>query len=264
MILNDTAKRPHVDATSAMLLAALWNPMPAPITLTNASYTVQGKPILHDLTLTLTEARIGILGQNGSGKTTLLRLLAGLIAPTSGTVRIGQTDPAKDRKATLTQIGILFQNPDHQILFPTVEEELAFGLTQQNHPNPAQAVAELLAAEGRTHWARAATHTLTHGQRHYLCLLAILLMNPAILLLDEPFAGLDLPTQTRLMRRLQALPQQVITISHDPAAVAGADRVIWLDNGGVRADGPPARVLPDFTAAMAKLGDLDADTDLPG
>ena len=237
---------------------------PHPITLTNVSYTVLGKPILHGLTLTLTEPRIGIIGRNGSGKTTLLRLIAGLIAPTSGTVRHGATDPARDRKATLARLGILFQNPDHQILFPTVEEELAFGLTQQGHPAPAQAVADLLHQESRSHWARAATHTLSQGQRHYLCLLAVLLMNPATLLLDEPFAGLDLPTQARLKRRLHALPQQIITISHDPASVTDNDRILWLDHGRLRADGPSALVLPQFTAEMERIGQSDADTTLPG
>ena len=193
---------------------------------------------------------------------TLLRLLAGLIAPTSGTVRLGPLDPAKDRKPLLTQLGILFQNPDHQILFPTVEEELTFGLRQQNHPAPEQAVQTLLAKENRTHWARAATHTLSQGQRHYLCLLSILLMNPATILLDEPFAGLDLPTQTRLARRIAGLPQQVITISHDPATMTQADRILWLDQGRIRADGPAPQVLPAFTAEMARLGEHDADTDL--
>ncbi len=237
--------------------------MTAPVTLAHATYAALGKPILYDLTLTLTEPRIGILGQNGSGKTTLLRLIAGLIQPTSGTVRLGPTDPFKDRKAALTRIGILFQNPDHQILFPTAEEELAFGLTQQNHPNPAQAVAQLLQQENRSHWARAATHTLSHGQRHYLCLLAVLLMNPQTLLLDEPFAGLDLPTQSRLKRRLDALPQQIITITHDPATLTDADRILWLDQGRIRADGPPATILPLFCTQMARLGDEDADADLP-
>ena len=233
------------------------------LTLQNACFTAAQKPILQDLTLTLTEPRIGIIGRNGSGKTTLLRLLAGLIAPTTGTVRLGTLDPARDRKPLLTQLGILFQNPDHQILFPTVEEELAFGLRQQNHPNPAQAITDLLARENRRHWSNAATHTLSQGQRHYLCLLSILLMNPAIILLDEPFAGLDLPTQARLARRIAALPQQVITISHDPAAMTQANRVIWLDQGRIRADGPATQILPAFTAEMARLGDQDADTDCP-
>jgi biotin transport system ATP-binding protein len=125
-------------------------------------------------------------------------------------------------------------------------------------------VRDLLAAEGRRHWEGAATHTLSQGQRHYLCLLAVLLMQPQTILLDEPFAGLDLPTQARLSRRLTALPQRLVTISHDPAAVSGCDRVIWIEGGRVLADGQAAAVLAGFTARMAELGERDADTDLSG
>ena len=234
--------------------------------LQSASVTLSGKTILHDVTLSLTEPRIGIVGRNGSGKTTLLRLMAGLIAPDGGTVRLGSLDPARDRRAMLAAVGILFQNPDHQILFPTVEEELAFGLIQtgQSRAQAAQAVAGLLAAEGRSHWSGAPVSTLSHGQKHYLCLLAVLAMQPATLLLDEPFAGLDLPTQIRLARKLSALPQQVVTITHDPQAVAQSDRVIWLEAGRVVADGTPGPVLAAFSAAMADRGASDADTDLAG
>ncbi|MDZ4137165.1 MAG: ABC transporter ATP-binding protein, partial [Paracoccaceae bacterium] len=163
--------------------------MPAPafgITLENAGLAIGGKTILSNLNFTLTESRIGIVGRNGSGKTTLLRLLAGLIAPTSGTVRIGGTDPAKDRKSALAAIGILFQNPDHQIIFPTVEEELAFGLRQQGRSGTeARAAArDTLARHGRAHWATAPVATLSQGQRHFLCLLAVLAMRPATILLD--------------------------------------------------------------------------------
>lgn len=235
------------------------------ITLDGVSYAVTGREILSDLTLSLTESRIGIIGRNGSGKTTLLRLMAGLIAPTTGRVGVEGSDPS-DRKAMLRHLGILFQNPDHMILFPTVAEELAFGLRQMGLPE-AEAQARALAclqAEGRAHWAAAPTATLSQGQRHYLCLLSVLLMQPATILLDEPLAGLDLPTQARLARRLSALPQRLVTISHDPAAVASADRILWLDAGRIRADGPPASVLPAFTAEMARLGEVDADTDLAG
>ncbi|MFA9231923.1 MAG: energy-coupling factor ABC transporter ATP-binding protein [Microgenomates group bacterium] len=233
------------------------------ITLQNASVTLTGKTILSDLTLSLKEPRIGIIGRNGSGKTTLLRLIAGLISPTTGTVQIDGLDPT-DRKAILPRLGILFQNPDHQILFPTVAEELAFGLRQQGR-SKAEAddtVTRLLQDEGRCHWATALTHTLSQGQRHYLCLLSVLLMQPQTILLDEPFAGLDLPTQIRLTRRLAALPQRLITISHDPASVASCDRVLWLDQGKIRADGPAELTLTAFRAEMTQLGERDADTHL--
>ena len=236
------------------------------IDLDSASVRLGGRPVLEGLSLRLTEARIGILGRNGSGKTTLLRLVAGLIAPDTGTVRVDGFDPFTDRKAALTALGILFQNPDHQILFPTVEEELAFGLAQQGLPQT-EALArahQALAAEGRAHWAKAPVTSLSQGQRHYLCLLAVLLMGPRTILLDEPLAGLDLPTQARLARRFAALPQRLITISHDPATLAGADRILWLEAGSIAADGPPAQVLPAFTAEMARIGERDADADLAG
>jgi biotin transport system ATP-binding protein len=94
--------------------------------------------------------------------------------------------------------------------------------------------------------------------------MAVLLMRPATILLDEPFAGLDLPTVARMTRRLASLPQRLVTISHDPGAVAAADRVIWLERGRIAADGPPAAVLPAFTAEMARIGEADADADLSG
>lgn len=236
------------------------------ITLEAATVTLSGRAVLDRISLSLSEPRIGILGRNGSGKTTLLRLMAGLIAPDSGTVRINGFDPFTNRKATLAALGILFQNPDHQILFPTVEEELAFGLVQQGQTQT-QATArahQALVAEGRMHWAKAPVSTLSQGQRHYLCLLSVLLMQPGTILLDEPLAGLDLPTQARLARRFAALPQRLVTITHDPATLARANRVIWLEGGRIAADGPPDTVIPTFTAEMARVGERDADADLTG
>ncbi len=239
--------------------------MDAGITLTGIQYGVQGKTILHGIDLSLTEARIGIVGRNGSGKTTLLRVMAGLLEPSAGRVTVAGT-AATDRKAMIAALGILFQNPDHQIIFPTVDEELAFGLRQlgRSAQDARAEVLALLTREGRAHWVQALVSNLSQGQKQWLCLQAILLMKPATLLLDEPFAALDLPTQARLQRRLATLPQRIVTISHDPAAVAHCDRVIWLEGGAVAADGPPATVLPAFRAEMARIGEADADTDLAG
>jgi biotin transport system ATP-binding protein len=236
------------------------------IQLRSVSLRLGGRLVLDDLTVDLDEPRIGVLGRNGSGKTTLLRLLAGLIAPDVGTLRVEGFDPFADRKAALSALGILFQNPDHQILFPTVEEELAFGLVQQGLSQAAalDRVLGALTDEGRAHWAKVPVTTLSQGQRHYLCLLAVLLMQPRTILLDEPLAGLDLPTQARLARRFAALPQRLITITHDPASLTGTDRVLWLEAGRIVADGPPSQVLPAFTAEMARQGERDADADLSG
>jgi len=242
-------------------------PSVAPGLLLDAvGYGVAGRPILSGLSAHLTERRIGIVGRNGSGKTSLLRLMAGLVRPTTGQVRVDGIDPAGDRKAVIRRLGLLFQNPDHQIIFPTVEEEIAFGLRQQGRSDAearsrARAV---LAAEGRAHWASAPVQTLSQGQRQYLCLMAVLAMEPSTLLLDEPFAALDLPTRARLERRLAGLPQRLVVISHDPAVLAGMDRVLWLEGGRLHLDGPAAEVLDAFSGAMIRAGEADADTDIPG
>ena len=242
------------------------NPDTSGIWLDQATVRLGGRVVLDGLTLSLAEARIGVLGRNGSGKSTFLRLIAGLIAPDRGRVRVEGADPFADRKAALRNLGILFQNPDHQILFPTVEEELAFGLVQQgmSQAKALERARRTLADEGRSHWAQAPVSTLSQGQRHYLCLLAVLLMQPRTILLDEPFAGLDLPTQARLSRRLAALPQRLVTITHDPAALDGADRVLWLEAGRILMDGPPEQVVPAFTTEMNRIGAHDADADLAG
>ncbi|MFN3844619.1 MAG: energy-coupling factor ABC transporter ATP-binding protein [Paracoccaceae bacterium] len=236
------------------------------IQLTDACVTLAGRPVLRNLTLHLKEQRIGIIGRNGSGKSTLLRLMAGLIVPDQGQVRLDGIDPARDRKAMLSRLGILFQNPDHQILFPTVDEELAFGLVQMGQTK-AKAMAQVqthLATLGREHWRGVSVATLSQGQRHWLCLQSVLLMHPRTILLDEPLAGLDMPTQMRLARAFAALPQRLITITHEPASLSTSDRVIWLEAGKVAADGSPSAVLALFNAEMNRLGGLDADTDLAG
>ena len=237
-------------------------PAPAPgFRIVQANVRLAGRTVLADLTADLTEQRIGIIGRNGSGKTTLLRLLAGLVRPASGWVTLDGVDPAGNRRDMLSRLGILFQNPDHQILFPTVVEELAFGLRQSGlgDREAHKAALDALASEGRADWAARPTASLSQGQRHWLCLLAVLLLRPSTILLDEPFAGLDLPTQARLARRLAALPQRLITVTHDPHSLIGADRIVWLDEGRIVMDDSPEKVLPSFHDRMERLGGMDND-----
>ncbi|WP_374301483.1 energy-coupling factor ABC transporter ATP-binding protein [Paracoccus sp. (in: a-proteobacteria)] len=229
------------------------------VDLQNVGVTLGGRAALAGITARLAEPRVAIVGRNGSGKTTLARVVAGLIAPDTGQARIGGIDMARDRRAALENVGIIFQNPDHQIIFPTVLEEVAFGLAQQGkRPREAEAAARaMLDRFGKAHWERAATHSLSQGQKQLLCLMAVLAMRPRVVVMDEPFSGLDIPTRLQLMRYLQEITAQVVMITHDPGHLRGFDRVLWLEGGRVIADGPPDRVLPDFEARMLAWGGSD-------
>jgi len=222
-----------------------------------------GRLVLSGLDLDLTERRIAILGRNGSGKSTLARAMAGLIDPEAGRVEIDGHDMARDRKAALRCVGMLFQNPDRQIIFPTVLEEVAFGLRQLGRSR-AEATAgarAALAEFGRAEWESRSTATLSDGQKHLLCLITVHVMAPRVLILDEPFTGLDIPTERALRRHLAAYPGTLVQITHDPQVAAGHDRVLWIEAGGVAADGPPDAVMPAYLAAMDAEGP-DAFADL--
>lgn len=229
------------------------------IDMNSAGYAPEGTVVLRDITLHASERRIGIVGRNGSGKTTLARVLAGLVDPDSGTARIAGVNVAKDRKAALRQVGILFQNPDHQIIFPTVEEEISFGLTQlgQSTTEAAAATFAILQQFDRTHWAKAAIHQLSQGQRQLVCLISILAMKPGLIILDEPFAGLDIPTTVHLTRVLRGLDVALVHITHDPQHLAGYDRVIWIEGGQIHRDGDAATVTAEFTKKMQQIGAED-------
>ena len=226
------------------------------IILDDVALAIEGRVVLAPLSLRLDEQRIGIVGRNGSGKTSLLRVMAGLQEPDRGRVTVGGVDMARDRKGAIRRLGILFQNPDHQIIFPTVEEEIAFGLRQLGAARDAarEQAQAVLAAHGRPDWAARPTHALSQGQRHYLCLMAVLAMAPDVILLDEPFTGLDLPTTMQLNRALDGLRQQLVMVTHDPALLAGYDRVLWLDEGHLQADGPAEAVLAAYVERMTELG----------
>lgn len=233
------------------------------VSFEKVSFSRNGTQVLGPLDLTLSERRIGVVGRNGSGKSTLVRLACGLLAPDQGEIRVNGTDVYADRAAALDNIGIIFQNPDHQIIFPTVEEEIAFGL-QQKGQNKATAhlnARVFLRQHGRGDWAGRATQALSQGQRHYLCLMAVLAMGPRVLMLDEPYAGLDIPSSMQLHRALDELEQQVILVSHDLEVLEGYDRVLWLERGVVVDDGSSKTVLKNYRTEMQRRGEHDAGAD---
>lgn len=222
----------------------------AGIRLAGVTVTRGRQCVFRDLDLTLDEHRIGLVGGNGSGKSTLLRLVNGLILPDSGSVSVNGLDTRRDRRRLPGEAGFVFQNVDHQIIFPTVGEEIAFGpLEQGTTKAEAQAKArDLLARHGCEGWETRAVEALSEGQKQLVCILSALACGPRILLLDEPFSSLDLVNRLTLSAWLDGLDLQMVMASHDLDLVAGFDRLIWLKDGAIAADGPPDAVLPAYVA----------------
>ena len=214
--------------------------------------------VIDQITLNISEQRIGIVGVNGSGKSTLARLISGLIAPISGSIRINDIDIYKDRKAALKTVGIIFQNPDHQIIFPTCIEEISFGLMQQGMTRieAEERSNEILLKFDRLKWSDQLAHNLSQGQRHFLCLIAVLAMKPDVIILDEPYAGLDLPTSLQLRHELNKLSQQIVMITHNKDILVDFDRILWIDNGKIIKDGSYENVMPDFEEEMQRRANV--------
>ena len=214
------------------------------IRLDNITLQRSNTVVFQHLTLALTEPRIGLIGDNGAGKSSLFRLICGLDLPKSGQVLRPDGPQA---------VGMLFQNPDEQIIFPTVEEELALSLRHLRlSRTDAQAyVRDWLGTRGLADWAPRAIGSLSQGQRQHVCWLALLVGSHQTLLLDEPFASLDLPGQALLRKEIASAPQQVIVSTHVLDHVRHFERVIWLDKGHVRADGIGTEVCAYYEADVA-------------
>ena len=225
------------------------------ISITDVSYQINDTTILRSVSFHSDAKRIAILGRNGSGKSTLSRLICGLDRPNQGAIRINDIDVYADRRAALNTVGMIFQNPDHQIIFPTVIEEMVFGLTQMGVEKPVadQRAMSYLAKFGKSDWRDRAISTLSQGQKKLLCLMAILAMEPKVIILDEPLAALDIPTQRQLTTILQSLPQTLIYITHDTAPIQHYDVAIWLEQGQVVETGSPDTVVPRFIDEMNRI-----------
>lgn len=220
---------------------------------------VRGRTTVFDgLSLDLAHPRIGLIGDNGAGKSSLFRLICGLDSPRAGEVLLGGV-PLGAADPQPRPVGMMFQNPDEQIIFPTVAEELALGLQAAGQARKAaQAQASAwLAERGLADWADRAIGSLSQGQRQHVCWLALLIAAPRVLLLDEPYASLDLPGQARLHREIDRVPQQVIVSTHVLDHVRHYARVVWLDRGQVRGDGPGAEVCAAYEADVARRAASD-------
>ena len=204
---------------------------------------------------------VAILGHNGSGKSTFAKHLNAILLPTSGKVYVDGMDTTDEDKLLDIRrtIGMVFQNPDNQIVASVVEEDVAFAPENLGVPSDEirRRVDEALEAVGMTEYARHAPHLLSGGQKQRVAIAGVLAMRPRCIVLDEPTAMLDpvgrrevLDTVCRLQRELG---MTVVLITHHMDEAARAQRLVVMDNGHVVMDGPPAQVFQNVVG-LRRLG----------
>jgi cobalt/nickel transport system ATP-binding protein len=191
------------------------------IAVKQLSFGYPNRPlILQHLDLQLFRGqKIALIGANGSGKSTLLQLLLGLLRPTAGTIEIFQhlCSNEADFIKIRGRVGLLLQDADDQLFCPTVAEDIAFGaLNLGKTPSEAKLIVHntlnLLGLQG---YESRITYKLSGGEKRLVALATVLAMQPEVLLLDEPTAGLDEHTEQRVINVLTELPQAMLIVSHD-------------------------------------------------
>lgn len=208
--------------------------------------------ILGPVSLTITESRVGIIGANGSGKSTLARMFNGLATPTEGTVLVNDQDVRASRKQVRSLVGFIFSDADNQIIMPRVRDDVLFSLRRRGLPKSERLrrADEVLARFDLTEHADDSPHTLSGGQKQMLALASVLVLDPEIIVADEPTTLLDLRNRLRIAEEFRRLEQQLIVVTHDLDLLADFDRVICLDEGQVIADGAPRDAIDTYVSRM--------------
>jgi biotin transport system ATP-binding protein len=223
------------------------------IEIRDVSHRFDERIVLHDLDLSLTERRIAVVGANGSGKSTFARLLNGLVVPSAGSVLVDGLDTKSRGREVRRRVGFVFQNPDNQIVYPIVEEDLAFGL--KNIGVSGAELKERIGAElerfGLTHLRNQSAHLLSGGEKQLLAIAGVLVMRPACIVFDEPTTMLDFRNKRMIARFVADLDQQVITVTHDLDLIMDYDRVIVFDEGRVVADDRPGPATRAYIERMS-------------
>lgn len=218
-----------------MTSAELQHPL---ITVDDLDFGYEGRaPLFSHLSFTLRPGeKVGLVGANGSGKTTFLHLLMGLVTPSAGKIEIFGTPRRhpQDFRDLPGRVGLLFQESDDQLFCPTVAEDVAFGPFNQGKSvaEVRQIVRRTLGDLGLTGWENRITYRLSGGEKRLVALATVLAMEPEILLLDEPTAGLDEAACARVEEILRRLPQAKIIVSHDREFLGRlCDRIVVLRDG---------------------------------
>lgn len=229
--------------------------MPAIIKTENLHYTYPGDKLetLCGIDFEIEEGSfVAVLGHNGSGKSTLAKLFNAILLPTSGKVLVDGIDTVDEARVIdiRRMIGMVFQNPDNQIVANVVEDDVAFAPENLGVPPEEirRRVDDALRQVGMYEYRMHAPHLLSGGQKQRVAIAGVLAMNPRCLVLDEPTAMLDPVGRREVIAAVTRLCREngmtVVLITHHMSECVGADRLIVMSEGRVVADGAPREVFP--------------------
>jgi energy-coupling factor transport system ATP-binding protein len=226
------------------------------------AYAPDAPPVLDGVSLAVGRGEfVAVVGHNGSGKSTLAKHCNAVLIPTAGRVTVEGRD-TRDETQTLAirqTVGMVFQNPDNQIVATTVEEDVAFALENLGVPSGeiVRRVGEALQEVGMEGYREYAPHRLSGGQKQRVAIAGVIAMRPRCLVLDEPTAMLDPVGRREVMETVRRLCREhgiaVVLITHHMSEAALAGRVVVMDGGRVVLDGPPRDIFsrPD---ALTRVG----------
>lgn len=204
--------------------------------------------LLECVNVSLREHRIGVVGLNGSGKSTFAKLINGLIKPTTGNVCVNSFDSVKEQNEVLRLVGFTFQNPDHQIIYPIVHEDIAFGLQNKKlkRDEIKQIVEQALAKFSLEHLSERHSYTLSGGEKQLVALAGTLVLKPELIVLDEPTTALDLKRRSQVIDGLMSLEEDIVVVSHDLEMLEEFDRVLVMHEGRLVADDAPKAAILEY------------------
>ena len=229
--------------------------------------------ILKDVSLQFTAKRTAVLGLNGSGKSTLLGLFNGLTHPDEGIVRVNGVDtleaPSRGSKGTGSRagaqgafegVGMLFAQPEAQLIMPTVAEDIDLSLRRAaavegsvlSGEQRRERIRELLRERGLERLADQSVFTLSGGEKQLVALTSVLAARPQILLLDEPTTLLDLRNRARLLKHLESLDQMLVLSTHDLDLAASCDEAVIIHDGRLLAQGDAAQLVQQYRTWCAE------------
>ena len=229
------------------------------------------RPALQGIDLTIEEGSfVAVLGHNGSGKSTLAKLLNGVLLPSEGSVLVDGID-TKDESRLMElrrRVGMVFQNPDNQIVANVVEEDVAFAPENLGVESAEirTRVDEALGSVGMSEYALHAPHLLSGGQKQRIAIAGVLAMEPRYIVLDEVTAMLDPLGRREVLETVHRLHREkgmtVLLITHHMSEAQEADRVIVLDDGKLSMDGAPREIFPQVEKLRALGLDVPATVEL--